>query len=190
MPEHTSTRDRILHAYEELLINEGPRGATMDAVIALAGVSKGGLLYHFKNKEAMSTALIARLKELADVDMKAMNEDPEGPSRYLVRESVYVGSALDRALISVARLAQASDQEASAVLEHIHSKWMDLILEEVGHPAIARAIVLLGDGLYYNEGLPGGWPREKSTSTSESVAELLEVVEVLKAHAASLHRSH
>ena len=186
MLEHTSTRDRILHAYEELLINEGPRGATMDAVIALAGVSKGGLLYHFKNKEAMSTALIARLKELAEVDMKAMSEDPEGPSRYLVRESVYVGSALDRALISVARLAQASDQEASAVLEHIHSKWMDLILEEVGHPAIARAIVLLGDGLYYNEGLPGGWPREKSSSTADSVAELLEVVEVLKAHAASI----
>ena len=186
MPEHTSTRDRILHAYEELLINEGPRGATMDAVIALAGVSKGGLLYHFKNKEAMASALIARLEELAAVDLKAMSEDPEGPSRYLVRESVYEDSPLDRALIGVARLAQASDQEASAVLERIHCTWMELILQEVGHPAIARAIVLLGDGLYYNEGLPGGWPREKSTSTAESVAELLEVVEVLKAHAASV----
>lgn len=189
MLEHTSTRDRILSAYEELLINEGPRGATMDAVVALAGVSKGGLLYHFKNKEALAAALIARLNELADIDIKAMSTDPEGPARYLVRESVYVGSALDRALISVVRLAQASDPEASATLERIHRSWMELILGEVGNPAIARAILLLGDGLYYNQGLAGGWPREKSTSTSESVAELLEVVEVLKAHAASLHRS-
>ena len=186
MLEHTSTRDRILSAYEELLINEGPRGATMDAVVALAGVSKGGLLYHFKNKEALAAALISRLEELAAVDIKAMSTDPEGPSRYLVRESVYVGSALDRALISVVRLAQASDPEASAVLERIHSSWTDLVLKEVGNPVIARAIILLGDGLYYNEGLPGGWPREKSSTTTESVAELLEVVDVLKAHAASI----
>ena len=186
MPEHTSTRDRILSAYEELLINEGPRGATMDAVIALAGVSKGGLLYHFKNKEALASALIGRLEELAAADLRTMSADPEGPSRYLVRESVYVGSALDRALIGVVRLAQASDPEASAVLGRIHRSWMDLVLQEVGNPAIARAIVLLGDGLYYNEGLPGGWPREKRSSTGESVAELLEVVDVLKAHAASI----
>ncbi|MCC9197188.1 TetR/AcrR family transcriptional regulator [Arthrobacter sp. zg-Y820] len=189
MPEHISTRDRILSAYEELLINEGPRGATMDAVVALAGVSKGGLLYHFKNKEALAAALIARLEELAAADIEAMGTDPEGPSRYLVRESVYVDSALDRALIGVVRLAQASDPEASAMLERIHRNWMQLILEEVGNPAIARAILLLGDGLYYNEGLAGGWPREKGAATTESVAELLEVVEVLKAHAASLQHS-
>ena len=119
-----------------------------------------------------------------------MSADPEGPSRYLVRESVYVGSALDRALIGVVRLAQASDPEASAVLERIHGNWTDLVLEEVGNPVIARAIILLGDGLYYNEGLPGGWPREKSSTTAESVAELLDVVEVLKAHAASLPQPH
>ena len=41
--------------------------------------------------------------------------------------------------------------------------------------------MLLGDGLYYNEGLPGGWPREENSPTSDSVEELLEVVEVLKA---------
>lgn len=179
-------RDRILDAYEELLINEGPRGATMDAVIALAGVSKGGLLYHFKNKEALASALIDRLEELAAADLLRMGADPEGPSRYLVRESVYVGSALDRALIGVVRLAQASDPDASAVLERIHRSWMDLVLEEVGHPAIARAIVLLGDGLYYNEGLPGGWPRDRDSSAARSVADLLEVVDVLKAHAAGV----
>lgn len=189
MADHISTRDRILNAYEELLINEGPRGATMDAVVALAGVSKGGLLYHFKNKEALATALIARLQELAAEDRAAMQTDPEGPARYLVRGSVYVGSPLDRALIGVVRLAQASDPEASAVLQQIHRDWMDLVLREVGHPGIARAIMLLGDGLYYNEGLSGGWPQQKGTATAESVAELLDVVEVLKAHAASLPAS-
>ena len=79
MPEHTSTRDRILSAYEELLINEGPRGATLDAVTALAGVSKGGLLYHFKNKEALAAGPDHRLRELAAADLERMRTDPEGP---------------------------------------------------------------------------------------------------------------
>ncbi len=39
-----SARDRVLDAYETLLIEAGPAAATLDAVAAGAGVSKGGLL--------------------------------------------------------------------------------------------------------------------------------------------------
>lgn len=177
-------RDRILDAYEELLINEGPRGATMDAVVALAEVSKGGLLYHFKNKEAMATALIEKLRALAAEDLETMSADPEGPARYLVRNSVYVGSELDRALIGVVRLAQASDPAASELLQEIHRSWFDLVQQEIGDPTISRAVTLLADGLYYNEGLPGGWPQPARDDTrSRSVAELLDVVDLLKSHA-------
>ena len=182
MPTTRPARDRILDAYEELLINEGPRGATLDAVVALAEVSKGGLLYHFKNKEAMAGALIEKLRGLAAVDLQSMATDPEGPARYLVRNSVYVGSPLDRALIGVVRLAQASDPAASELLQQIHRSWFDLVEQEVGDAAIARAITLLADGLYYNEGLPGGWPQASRENRSDSVGELLQIVDVLKAH--------
>ncbi|MCQ1999878.1 TetR/AcrR family transcriptional regulator [Arthrobacter zhaoxinii] len=183
MSNSRPARDRILDAYEELLINEGPRGATLDAVVARAEVSKGGLLYHFKNKEAMAGALIEKLRGLAATDLQTMREDPEGPARYLVRSSVYVGSELDRALISVVRLAQASDPVASDLLQEIHRSWFDLVHDEVGDPGIARAITLLADGLYYNEGLPGGWPQATRDSSPHSVTDLLEIVDVLKSHA-------
>ncbi len=183
MPAQTSARDRVLSAYEELLINEGPGRATLDAVTALAGVSKGGLLYHFKNKEALAAGLLERLKELAAEDLEQMRTDPEGPARYLVRTSVYVGSDLDRALIGAVRLAQGSDPAASELLQQIHREWFNLVLGEVGDRAIARAIMLLGDGLYYNEGLPGGWPQEKDSPTSGPVEELLDIVDLLKARA-------
>ena len=185
MTSPTPARERILAAYEDLLINEGPRGATLDAVTALAEVSKGGLLYHFKNKEALAAGLIAKLRELADLDLQKMAADADGPSRYLVRESVYVGSELDRALIGVVRLAQANDPAASDLLRSIHRSWYDLVHQEVGDPVIARAIVLLGDGLYYNEGLPGGWPQDKDRSSEASVEQLLQVVDLLKAQAAA-----
>ena len=55
MTTPTSTRERILGAYEDLLIVDGPRMATLDAVAAAAGVSKGGLLYHFKSKYLIIT---------------------------------------------------------------------------------------------------------------------------------------
>ncbi|WP_414171132.1 TetR/AcrR family transcriptional regulator [Clavibacter tessellarius] len=48
-----SARDRILDAFEELLVQQGERGTTLESVAAAAGVSKGGLLYHFGGKEAL-----------------------------------------------------------------------------------------------------------------------------------------
>jgi len=47
-----SARDRVLDAYETLLIESGPAATTLDAVAAAARVSKGGLLYHFASKDA------------------------------------------------------------------------------------------------------------------------------------------
>src|SRR5699024_11458005 len=54
---------------------------------ARAGVSKGGLLYHFASKEALAEGLIARLDALVEEDLAAMREAADGPSRYYVRTS-------------------------------------------------------------------------------------------------------
>ena len=59
-----SARDALLSAYQSLLLAEGERAATLEAVAAEAGVSKGGLLYHFRSKDALAEALIDRLDEL------------------------------------------------------------------------------------------------------------------------------
>lgn len=185
MPAKPSARDKVLSAFESLLIKEGERAATMDAVIAQAGVSKGGLLYHFKNKEALITALVQKLRALADADIEAMRADPDGPSIYFVRESVYVGSGLDQTLIAAMRLSQTSDAEAREELQRIHQAWFELIVEEVGDHSIARSIMLLGDGLYYNATLADIWPEEAGIGKEESVQGLLEVVQMLKRHAAA-----
>jgi len=58
-----SARDRILDTLEAILISEGERAATLDAVAARAEVSKGGLLYHFPNREALITGLLERLED-------------------------------------------------------------------------------------------------------------------------------
>ena len=62
----SDTRDRILDALEMLLLDEGSTKVTLESVAASAGVSKGGLLYHFNTKDAMIAAMVRRLGERSD----------------------------------------------------------------------------------------------------------------------------
>ena len=45
-------RDRILEAAERVVAEVGAARLTLDVVAQAAGVSKGGLLYHFPSKRA------------------------------------------------------------------------------------------------------------------------------------------
>jgi AcrR family transcriptional regulator len=55
-----AARERILDAAEQLVAEHGAGNLTLDAVAQTAGVSKGGLLYHYPNKEALLAAMIER----------------------------------------------------------------------------------------------------------------------------------
>ncbi|WP_313337060.1 helix-turn-helix domain-containing protein, partial [Comamonas sp.] len=52
-----SAREKILDDYERVLVENGERAATVEAIAKAAGVSKGGLLYHFKDKRALASGL-------------------------------------------------------------------------------------------------------------------------------------
>ena len=77
-----SARDRVLDAYETLLIEAGPGAATLDAVAAAARVSKGGLLYHFASKDALAAGLLARLRERSAADADAIRAAADGATAY------------------------------------------------------------------------------------------------------------
>lgn len=151
-----SARDALLDAYQAILLDKGQRATTLEAVAARAGVSKGGLLYHFRSKEALAAGLIARLDELLVEDYEAMRTAQDGAAHYYVRTSVWTDSSLDRALVAVAQLAQESHQDARDAMARARKGWLTLLLEQVGNPAAAHAILLLGDGLYFDAALTGG----------------------------------
>ena len=54
----------------------GVPGLTLEAAARGAGVSKGGLLYHFASKEALLAALLARLAEFVSQDFAAGMRPP------------------------------------------------------------------------------------------------------------------
>jgi len=59
-------RERLLDAAERVVVESGATHLTLDAVAKSAGVSKGGLLYHFPTKEALLEGMLTR--HFAEVD--------------------------------------------------------------------------------------------------------------------------
>lgn len=60
------TRDRILQAARELVLEEGASRLTLDAVVVRAGLSKGAFLYHFKTKRDLFVTLIDEMNRAFD----------------------------------------------------------------------------------------------------------------------------
>lgn len=177
VPPASSTRDRILDAFEGLLGAEGEKSATLSAVASAAGVSKGGLLYHFASKDALVEAQLARLADEAATDTENIRTAPAGPIDYLIRTSVNTGSPLDRSFIATARLAQGRHESAIAVLETIRGNWLAVVEESVGDPDVARAILLVSDGLYANSSLAAAAPKDTAMAAeSEGMDRLLAVL--------------
>jgi AcrR family transcriptional regulator len=129
-----SARDRVLDAYETLLIEAGPASATLDAVAAAAQVSKGGLLYHFASKDALVAGLLARLLERSAADADAIRAAPEGGTAYYLRTSAPDGT---RDPGAVRDAMAAVDADALGALR-----------DDLGDPVLAWLVQLVGDGLY------------------------------------------
>ncbi len=148
-----SMRDRILDAFEDLLAEHSERAATLEAVAARAGVSKGGLLYHFASKDALVDGVLERFAADLERDVEHMRAAPDGPVSYFLRTSIPSDNRLERVIVAIARLAQASDARASDALADAQRLWLSELEAVVGDRMVARTIMLIGDGMYYNSAL-------------------------------------
>lgn len=152
-----SSRDRILDAYQDILLEHGPAAVTLEAVATRAGVSKGGLLYHFGSKDALVDGLTERLLRLTDDDIVTANTAPDGPVRYYLRSSVS-DAALDspwhRATLAAIRLAP-DEQRVVDALSQSQQVWRDHLAAHVDDPLTAELVALVGDGLYLRAALGG-----------------------------------
>lgn len=153
-PPHA--RESVLDAFEELLIAEGERAATMDATARSAGVSKGGLLYHFASKDALEAGLVERLEDLVDGDIAAITGAAEGPIAYFLRSSVMQNDPLDRALTATSRLAQGGNAAAGAALRSVRDRWTETLRPHARNETALQLVMLVSDGLYFNNALDGG----------------------------------
>lgn len=164
----------MLDAFERLLVDRGERAATLDAVAREAGVSKGGLIYHFPSREAMVEGLLDRLRARAAQDDELMRQASEGVVSYFLRTSQGADTPFDRTLVAATRLR--SHAAARETLAGVQGQWYDSVLAAVGDRTIAQMVMLMADGLYYNASAPDALA---STGTHQYQADVDEMVRLV-----------
>ena len=75
----STTRESILQSANRVIIERGVKRLTLEAVAKEAGVSKGGLLYHFPSKEALVQGMLARLITKFNAKIQTEMLQDQGP---------------------------------------------------------------------------------------------------------------
>ncbi|MDV6011120.1 TetR/AcrR family transcriptional regulator [Haloechinothrix sp. LS1_15] len=152
-----SSRDRILDAYEDILIEHGPSAVTLESVAAKASVSKGGLLYHFGSKDALLNGLLERWSQLNEREIEHARRAPEGIVRYYLHSSatdVGADAALHRTTMAAVRLV-LFDERVAEVSREVFERWRTVLREHTADPVLAELVATLGDGVYLRAAIGG-----------------------------------
>jgi AcrR family transcriptional regulator len=147
-----SRRVQLLDAAAAVIRRDGAAALTLDSVAAEAGVTKGGVLYHFASKRALIDGLIGRwLDEFEDrldgedllaAYVRACDLDP-------------AQSASEFGLLA----GMIEEPEVLEVARERYADWMARMLDGVRDPVDAWLVRLAADGLWYSDLLGIAAPR-------------------------------
>lgn len=145
------TRDRILDALEEMLLEQGSTKVTLESVAARAGVSKGGLLYHFNTKDAMIAAMVRRLGERSDAQRALAEEGGTTVARWYLQPPDSIPekeTALYRSTLAVLKSVDGTPGDIQQAVTEVMRLWDEGLRAEIDDPVAAEIVRLVGDGIY------------------------------------------
>lgn len=170
-----SNRELILDTFEKILLTEGPASATLDAVAERAGVSKGGLIYHFPSKAELLASFGQRVLDRIDVAIKRAPSEPSQVIRwYLTYEPSDAGE--DQLWRSLIAAMHGADEGLQAVVHEACERYAQPL--EVLDPSLAHHVRLVGDGLFFHALLR--MPSLPAAELEKIVTELIERAELGK----------
>jgi AcrR family transcriptional regulator len=142
-----SRRTELLDAAVAVIRRDGAAALTLDAVAAEAGVSKGGVLYHFASKRALVDGLLSRW--LDAFEAKLTEEDVLAS---YVRACDLPKSGPDYNASEFGVLAAMIDEpEVLEATREREAAWMERILAGATDPVDAWLVRLAADGLWYSD---------------------------------------
>lgn len=167
----SNSRDAILNAVESVIAEAGSARMSLDAVAYAAGVSKGGLLYHFPSKQLLIKALIDRHIAIFQLIVQEKIKQVRSKNDFLeiLLDSLLTHDEYRRRLARAILTACLSD---SGLLEPFGKVRQDMIQEmkSVGiAEGKANAVLYAVDGIILRELLQPGLltPREKGILREE-----------------------
>ncbi|MGH8794253.1 MAG: TetR/AcrR family transcriptional regulator [Stackebrandtia sp.] len=122
-----SNRTEILQAALRLAQRNGVGAVTLEAVASEAGLSKGGLIYHFPGKEKLLAAVVDHILEGWENSMLDALGVPFPEASTTQKLTAYVRAVSDETLASIGDLAMlvdaAHDDALSARYRRLLERW-------------------------------------------------------------------
>ncbi len=149
------TRLDLLLAAGRLVQTGGVRTLTLDAVAREAGVSKGGLLYHFPSKDALVAGMIDHVLAGFDalLEQELAADSGPAPGRWL-RSYIRATFALNQAdseLTGALLAAIGSDPALLAPMRERFAAWQLQAEADGIDPTLATLLRLATDGLWFTD---------------------------------------
>lgn len=153
----TSKRSQILEAATRVVQREGVKSVTFDSVAAEAGLTKGGLLYHFASRDDLVLAIHQHLADRWEADLVAAAGKSAAEASRDERLAAYAQVAIQSATRAelLLMLEGSTDAAHSAVWEAVTERWAPPPASAGDAPAaLDRFIVrLAADGLWLYDSL-------------------------------------
>ncbi|SET29935.1 transcriptional regulator, TetR family [Natronincola peptidivorans] len=149
----TDTKEAILNAASSIIIQRGINHFTLEEVARAAGVSKGGLLYHFPSKNELIKEMLAKLLAEAEGGVAPTEHELNNPytrERWLLEyiKTSYTATSVDRELTTGLLAAIATNKELIGPIRDYFSKRQQE-LDQCEDPVLATIIKLASDGMRF-----------------------------------------
>jgi len=148
-------RNALLDAAEMVVVRRGIANLTLEAVASEAGMSKGGLLHYFPNKDRLIEALVVRHAQCwRECYMQGYNDVPPGPGRMtrglVTRCLAEVDCWTDQLRRSTSAVFAALAQNPSLIepMREAYAELHQRLSEDGLPPGISEAVVSAIDGLW------------------------------------------
>ena len=144
------THELILDAAEQVASEKGLGAMTLELVAQHASISKGGVLHHFPNKNALISGLMERLVERFDQKVESfIAEDSAQPGAYT---RAYLRAQLDpdapSADLCLTLISEARKfPDVMNLLQKCCIQWQSRVENDGLDPNVAAAIRFAGEGM-------------------------------------------
>ena len=146
-------RERIVDAAMAIVRDQGIARLTVSAAAKQAGLSKGGVLYHFNTKDDLIRGMVSTLIErVDDLSRRYFEAEPDGPYRWaraMVRTAFDpdgpAGDRIGGALVA----AIAVDPDLATPLQGKFAEWQAQIRSDSPDPLRAAIVCMAMDGYYF-----------------------------------------
>ena len=145
-----ATIDKVLDAAEALMERDGVGSLTMDAVALEARISKGGVLHHFRSKDALVTAIAMRRLRALEQGVDASERRFAGETHPTLRgmidhaRTTYCGEdSFSRPVL----VAAVENSVSLAQFQAMFAEVFDKVRSDAAAPDLAAALLFATIGI-------------------------------------------